>query len=327
MSKTKIAISAGHYPQRPGVIATIDGGHIYVEHELAKQVTTVLKSILIQQEAETEIQEVWGTLQQKVETINRWGADLALEVHFNDAPNPAAIGTETLYYTGSTEGKKFAVAIQQQLVEKLGTEDRGAKIGWYQGQVGVPLYFLKNTQMPAIIIEVCFLNTTDIEKVIGIPELSNWENNVAEAIANGIGNYISEADAEGAGETDDMISDAFREETTETTVVPESVQIIENDMLQQLARFKDFRYRNLDSYSVQYPIPVKVDDRIIQGNNFSKQLDCSTFVESFIIGGIQRLFVNRFIITEAQHRQLMILNDENKPDGPIQMLTDRKSVV
>lgn len=322
MSKTKIAIAAGHYPQRPGMIATIDGGYIYVEHELAKQVTAVLKSILMQQGAEIEVLEVWGTLQQKVETVNRWGADLALEVHFNDAPSPAAVGTETLYYSGSANGKKFATDIQEQLVEKLGTEDRGAKIGWYQGQVGVPLYFLKNTNMPAIIIEVCFLNKSDIDKIIGIPELPNWESNVADAIASGIRNHINISEIEETGETDDMISDAFREEISETTMVPESVRIMENDMLQQLARFKDFRYRNLDTYSVQYAIPVQVDDRIIQGNNFYKQLDCSTFVESFIIGGIQRLFGDRFIITEEQHQKLMLLNDDTKPDGPIQMLTE-----
>ncbi len=322
MSKTKIAISAGHYPERPGMIATINGGHIYVEHEMAKQVTAVLKAILSQQGAEIEVQEVWGTLRQKVETINRWGANLALEVHFNDAQNPAAVGTETLYYSGSTEGKNFAAHIQEQLVTTLGTENRGAKIGWYQGQVGVPLYFLKNTQMPAIIIEVCFLNTADIDKVIGIPEFPNWESNVAEAITIGIRNHITGAETEEAEESDNIISDAFREEATENTVMPESVRIMENDILQQLARFKDFRYRNIDSYSVQYPIPVKVDDRIIQGNNFSKQLDCSTFVESFIVGGVQRLFGDRFIITEEQHQQLMILKNENKPDGPVQMLTE-----
>ncbi|MBD3289800.1 hypothetical protein GF337_13420 [candidate division KSB1 bacterium] len=321
MSRTKVAIAAGHYPQRPGATATLEGGFIYVEHELATQVTARLKSILSGRE-DIEVQEVWGTLQQKVETINRWAADLALEVHFNDAPNPAAVGTETLYYAGSTQGKKFAIRIQEQLVENLGTENRGAKIGWYQGQVGVPLYFLKNTLMPAIIIEVCFLNGADIDKVIGIPELPEWENEVADAIAAGISEYLSAREGEQPAEADDMISDAFRGETTDPTVIPESVRISENDILPQLSRFKDFRYRNLDSYSVQYPIPVKVDDRIIQGNNAYRRLDCSTFVESFIIGGIQRLFGDRFTITQEQHAQLMILSNENKPDGPIRMLTD-----
>ena len=46
MSIKRIAISAGHYPERPGAVASLDDGSVYLEHELAKKVITVLKSQL-----------------------------------------------------------------------------------------------------------------------------------------------------------------------------------------------------------------------------------------------------------------------------------------
>ncbi|SDD82218.1 N-acetylmuramoyl-L-alanine amidase [Rhodospira trueperi] len=53
-----------------------------------------------------------------------WGADAAMELHFN-AAGPGATGTETLYLTAAS--KVLAEAIQDATVDVLGLKDRGVK--------------------------------------------------------------------------------------------------------------------------------------------------------------------------------------------------------
>ena len=321
MKVKKIAISAGHFPARPGAVATINNGMVYVEHELAKKVVTALKTELERLNLELDVQEFSGTLQQKVDTINRWGADIALEVHFNDSLDPNVKGTETLYYSGSTYGKAIAEVIQKHIVNTLETVSRGAKIGWYRGEVGKPLYFLKNTRMPAIISEICFLNLEDIEKVVGVPEKRNWAEIVAKGLAQGLKYYIAKPTDLPADE-EEIVSNDYQEEAAVSVPVSSEIKILENELLQQLARFKDYRYRNEGSYLVRYPIPVKLTNKMIQGGSTSALLDCSSFIESFIIGGFQRILGDQLILTPEQHRQLMIIGEENKPDSPIHLFTD-----
>ncbi|MBN2007834.1 N-acetylmuramoyl-L-alanine amidase [candidate division KSB1 bacterium] len=311
MSTKRIAIAAGHYSEHPGAIATTQEGITYVEHDLAKQIVRELFAQLIADGSELIVEQFRGNLNEKIEAINRWKADLAVEIHFNDAPDDSVVGTETLYNSGSELGKFAAESILNKLVAAIDTVSRGAKVGWYQGQVGVPLYFLNNTFMPAVIVEVCYLHRPDIEKVIGVPPGPIWYVSAAEGIAAGIRAYLDE----GTVAATDDVTDSHA--PTIPTGDSALIRVPEIDLMQQLARFKNVRYRNLDDYLVKYPIPVAVGDRMIQGQSHSPKLDCITFVESYVIGGLQRLVGPRLTITEQQHQQLMIIGDDFKPDSPI----------
>lgn len=109
------------------------------------------------------------------ETANEWGADILVSIHCN-AANTAARGTEVECYGGGA-GEQLATCIQTQIVNNLGTVDRGVK---YMPQ----LLVLKYTDMPTVLVEMAFIdNDADAEL------LSGKADEFARAIARGVTDY------------------------------------------------------------------------------------------------------------------------------------------
>lgn len=115
-------------------------------------------------------------LQQICDDANAFDADLFVSVHCNSF-NGAAKGSETLF-SGSNDSRKLAVSIQNQIVNKLHTVDRGIKLS------GV--YVLKYTNMPAVLVETAFIDNADDVKL-----LIDREDDFARAIAVGISDYFA----------------------------------------------------------------------------------------------------------------------------------------
>lgn len=108
-------------------------------------------------------------LKEAVTLANTEGADLFVSIHLN-----AGGGTGCEAYTWNGKKTKQAVGVCEELA-KLGFKNRGVK-------KNNSLYVLKNTEMPALLIEVCFVdNKQDYElyKKLGVSK-------VAKAIFNGI---------------------------------------------------------------------------------------------------------------------------------------------
>ena len=96
-----------------------------------------------------------------------------------NAFNCQAHGTETLSYTNSGNGYKLAGHIQTQIIDSLGTLDRGVK-----SRPG--LLVLKHTNMPAALVELAFIdNDSDAEL------LANRQDDFARAVARGITDYFA----------------------------------------------------------------------------------------------------------------------------------------
>ena len=85
-------------------------------------------------------------LAKQVNFANKKKYDLVVQIHFNAG---GGTGTETLYKTST--GKKYA----EQVTKSLGKlyKQRGAK-------VRTDLYWLNKTNAPAILVEVCFVDST-----------------------------------------------------------------------------------------------------------------------------------------------------------------------
>ena len=84
-----------------------------------------------------------------VDAHNREERDLDISVHFNAyVETTSPMGTEVLYVTQSTLAQHVAAAIAAS-----GFINRGAK-------KRTDLFFLNQTQMPSILIEVCFVDST-----------------------------------------------------------------------------------------------------------------------------------------------------------------------
>lgn len=111
-------------------------------------------------------------------TANYWPADIFVSLHCN-AFNGNAKGTETCVYSLYGESAKLGQYIQDQLVNSLGTVDRGLK-----ERTGLAV--LKATTMPAALVEIAFIDNADDAGV-----LVNCKDAIARAIARGVTDYLS----------------------------------------------------------------------------------------------------------------------------------------
>lgn len=88
------------------------------------------------------------SLSQRVNKANANRVELYVSIHFN-AFNGQANGTEV--FAGSDTSRKFAKPVLDEII-KLGFFNRGVKSGSH-------LFVLRNTNMSAILIECCFLDS------------------------------------------------------------------------------------------------------------------------------------------------------------------------
>lgn len=118
-----------------------------------------------------------GVGENVVETANNWPADIFVSLHCN-AFNGQAKGTETCVYSVNSKSGKLGECIQRQLIDTIGTVDRGLK-----ERPG--LVVLKYTNMPAVLVEIAFIdNAEDLEILL------SRKDDIARAIARGITDYL-----------------------------------------------------------------------------------------------------------------------------------------
>ena len=109
---------------------------------------------------------------------NECGADIFVAIHFN-AFNELASGTETLI-SNTPASLILGHCIQSNMKSILGLTDRGLK-----ERMG--LFVLRNTVMPAVILEVCFIdNDRDLTRYQSV------KDKLAEGICQGILDYTSQ---------------------------------------------------------------------------------------------------------------------------------------
>lgn len=91
---------------------------------------------------------------QETQEANASGADIAVSFHANAGGGD---GFEAFYWSKSAEGRRLA-SLGEKYVKQLGQNSRGIKTGNH-------LYFVRNTQMTAVLFESFFVDSDD--RVIG----------------------------------------------------------------------------------------------------------------------------------------------------------------
>lgn len=115
-------------------------------------------------------------LKKRTEIANSMNPNYFVSIHCNSVDNaPSAKGTETYYSSGSVLGEKLATNIQNELIKKLSTTNRGTKTANF--------YVLRNSNSPAILTELEFISNAETEKDLNSEE---FQNKCAQAIANGV---------------------------------------------------------------------------------------------------------------------------------------------
>lgn len=113
------------------------------------------------------------------DSANGWNADLFVSIHCNSF-NSVAQGTETLHYPGSSKSQALAKYVQTEIINAIDVTDRGLK----ERQ---NLYVLNSTDMPAILIELAFIDNVHDNAL-----LRNNQDDFVKAIAKGIVKYINQ---------------------------------------------------------------------------------------------------------------------------------------
>jgi len=114
-------------------------------------------------------------LRLRVQKANEVKADLYISIHANADPSPRWHGAQVFYNPSSKPSKLTAVMIQEEITKQLGNTKRKALAGDY--------YVLRNTEMPAVIIEVGFLSHPQEASLL---VNSDYQARMAQAIFAGI---------------------------------------------------------------------------------------------------------------------------------------------
>ena len=182
-NKFSVVLDPGHGGTDPGAIGI--GG--IRETDVVLEVSKIVKKLLSEKGVKVRLtrkNEIDLDLPLRVSFANDIDADIFVSIHANASRGKRRDinGLETFYYKG-WRGRLLAKKIQKQILRvSPGSPDRGVKQGRF--------YVIKNTKMPAVLVEIGFLTgRLDARRL----EKTTHRKRIAYAIAKGILEYLSKA--------------------------------------------------------------------------------------------------------------------------------------
>lgn len=182
----KVALDDGHGANTPGKrTPKFPDGSFMKENEFNKRVVEIagreLKRIGLEV-IYTAPGDEDVPLSQRVKTANQAKADIFVSVHANASSGSwgSAEGIETYYFEGSQKSKLLAQIVHQWLLKGTKLKDRGLKRGNH-------LYVIKNTKMPAVLVECGFMDNLKEAELLRSEE---YRYECAMELVNGICEYF-----------------------------------------------------------------------------------------------------------------------------------------
>ena len=180
-NKFSVVIDPGHGGPDPGAIGI--GG--MRETDVVLEVSKIVKKLLSDKGVKVRLtrkNEVDLDLPPRVSFANNTDADIFVSIHANASKGKRRDinGVETFYFRG-WRGRLLAKRIQKHILKvSPGSPDRGVKQGRF--------YVIKNTRMPAVLVEIGFLTgRLDARRL----EKTAHRKRLAYAIAKGVLEYLS----------------------------------------------------------------------------------------------------------------------------------------
>jgi N-acetylmuramoyl-L-alanine amidase len=205
----KICIDAGHNHSGHDTGASGNGLREQdITFEIAKRTGELLKSagfsVLLTRNAITDNigTSLHTSLSLRSKMANDFKADLFISVHCNASENPTAKGTETFIYNTKSAARHIAEKVNSSIVNNLGTIDRGVK-------ENPNLAVLKNTAMPAVLVETAFISNAEDAK-----KLKEKPGEFAKAIADAICHYYGVNKPDNALSCDKTVDNMMKDGVT-----------------------------------------------------------------------------------------------------------------
>ncbi|WP_161564258.1 N-acetylmuramoyl-L-alanine amidase [Listeria sp. SHR_NRA_18] len=174
----KVFIDLGHGGTDPGAVA-----NGLVEKEMARVTAYAVKYELEKYGIETYLSrtgDTYPSLSDRSNSANKWGADLFVSVHYNAGGGDRA---EVIHSIAGGTSKVLAQniinAIQNEMKQNVGSIPIYSK----KGSDGKDYHaVIRQTKMPAVIVEPAFIDSNDRFIVDTVPE----QQEMGRAIAHGI---------------------------------------------------------------------------------------------------------------------------------------------
>ncbi|MGC9505674.1 N-acetylmuramoyl-L-alanine amidase family protein [Baaleninema sp.] len=174
-----VVIDPGHGGSDPGAVGIGGLSEIDIVNPMSHRIADLLEengvaAVLTREDNRTV------ELEPRVQLANRLNANLFVSIHANaiSMSRPDVNGIETYYYQ---TGGDLAATIHQNLLQATGGPDRGVRTARF--------YVLRNTDMPAVLVELGF-----VTGAYDAPRLSDaqYRELLAQAIARGILQYVNQ---------------------------------------------------------------------------------------------------------------------------------------
>ena len=173
-----VMIDPGHGGQDSGAVGI--GG--LQEKDVILAISQRVAALLEQQGIHailTRTSDYFVDLAPRVEMAKQNRVDLFVSIHANSIDNrPDVNGLETYYFD---RGERLAQTIHNNILQSIDIKDRGVRKARF--------YVLRNNPMPAVLVEVGFVTG---ERDAARLATAAYENQMAQAIANGILQYIQQ---------------------------------------------------------------------------------------------------------------------------------------
>lgn len=162
----KVCIDAGHGGYDLGAVGHI-GVAPYNEKDINLTASLMLAGVLNSfghQNFLTRIDDVYTSLEDRVEIANDGNCDLFVSIHCNSFTSDAPKGFETYNYPGSSKGSGIARLILGRVEPIPWLHIRSCKEATF--------HVLSHTSMPAVLLELAFLsNKYDLQRLLALPNL------------------------------------------------------------------------------------------------------------------------------------------------------------
>ena len=157
----RLVIDLGHGGHDPGAIGVNKTHESDVVLAIGKELNELLKGYELEVKF-TRLSDVYLSLSERAKIANDYKADYFLSIHINSATDSSVRGIEVWQYSNKNDKlNKFSNDLCENVAKIFNVRNRGVKLSQ-------KLSVLKNTDMPAALIEVDFISNVNAEKDLKI---------------------------------------------------------------------------------------------------------------------------------------------------------------
>lgn len=159
----RLVIDLGHGGHDPGAVGSNKTHEADVVLAIGKELNELLKGYELEIRF-TRLSNVYLSLSERAKVANDFKADYFLSIHINSATDSSVRGVEVWQYSNNKDRlNKFSKDLCEDVAKIFNIRNRGVKLSQ-------KLSVLKNTNMPAALIEVDFISNVAAEKDLKVSD-------------------------------------------------------------------------------------------------------------------------------------------------------------